>query len=135
MTGTIADILPSRRELNAKLDRIAMPADAKVLMGKLLDTTAEVAGKIVEVGRRIIAFIIDLMDRYPGTVLGLGVGLTLTVLLGSIPILGMILGPVVGPLMAAFMVTSGALADLRNSAIEKQIELFGAKLDAALAGA
>lgn len=127
------DKIPTRRELASQLDRIAMPADAKVLMGKLLETTAEVAGKIIEVGRRILAFVLDVLRRSPATALGLVVGLTLTVVLGSIPILGLLLGPVVGPLLTAFAVTQGMLADMRNSTIEKQIDLFSAKLDAALA--
>lgn len=127
--------LPTRRELHRKLDRLALPADAKVLMGKLLDTTAEVAGQIIEVGRRILAFVLDLFKRYPATTLGAIVGLTVTMLVSSIPFIGVILGPLVGPLLAAFMITSGAMADMRNSSIEKQIELFGAKLDAAMARA
>ena len=58
-----------------------------------------------------------------------------TLQVSSIPFIGVILGPLVGPLLAAFMITSGAMADMRNSSIEKQIELFGAKLDAAMARA
>lgn len=129
----IWDNLPSRRELHNSLDRLALPADAKVLMGRLLDTTATVAGRIIEVGRRILSFVLEMMRTYPGTTLGVLVGLTLTSLVGSIPLLGFVLGPIVGPLLAAFMLTQGALADLRNSTVERQIALFGAKLDAAVA--
>lgn len=125
--------LPSRRELHTQLDRMAMSADAKVLMGKLLDTTAEVAGKIVEVGRHILSFVLEMFRRYPATTLGAFVGLTVSMLVGAIPVLGLVLGPLVGPLLAAFMITQGALVDMRNSTIDRQIELFGSKLDAALA--
>ena len=124
--------LPSKRELQARLDRLSLSADAKVLMGQLLETTADVAGRIIEVGRSILAFVLELQRRYPGTILGAIVGVTVTMLMGSIPILGMILGPLVGKLLAAFLITSGALADMRNSAIERQVELFTAKLDAVI---
>ncbi len=127
--------LPSRRELNSRLDRLDISADAKVLMGNLLDTTIEVAGRVVEVGRQILNFVLDLFKRFPATSLGAMVGLTVTMLVSSIPILGVILGPLVGPLLAAFMITTGALADIRNSTVDKQIELFGARLDAAMARA
>jgi hypothetical protein len=124
--------LPSKRELQARLDRLSLSADAKVLMGQLLETTADVAGRIIEVGRSILAFVLELQRRYPATFLGAIVGVTVTMLMGSIPILGVILGPLVGKLLAAFLITSGALADMRNSAIERQIELFTAKLDAVI---
>lgn len=53
--------LPTRRQLHAELDRMTLSADAKVLMGTLLDTTAEVAGRIIEIGREILAFAIDML--------------------------------------------------------------------------
>lgn len=124
--------LPSRRELQSQLNHLALSADAKVLMGQLLDTTADVAGRIIEVGRRILSFVLEMLRRYPATALGAVVGLTVTMLVGSIPLLGIILGPLVGKLTAAFLITSGALADMRNGAIERQIELFSAKLDAVI---
>lgn len=133
MSDIIQGNVPTRRELHAQLDRLALSADAKVLMGKLLDTTAEVAGKIIEVGRQILAFVTDVLKRFPNTALGLVIGLTLTVVVGSIPLLGAVLAPLVGPILIAFTVTSGALADMKNSGIEKQIDLFAAKLDAAIA--
>lgn len=124
--------LPTRRQLHAQLDRMALSADAKALMGKLLDTTAEVAGKIIEIGRQILAFVTDVLKRFPNTGLGLVIGLTLTVVIGAIPFLGVVLAPLVGPLLTAFTVTSGALADMKNSSLQRQIDLFSAKLDAVI---
>jgi hypothetical protein len=124
--------LPSRRELQDQLERVSLSADTKVLMGQLLNTTTDVAGRIIEVGRRIVAFVLELIRRHPATVFGAAVGLTITMLVGSIPLLGIILGPVLGKLLAAFMITQGALTDMRNSSLERQIELFGAKLDGIL---
>lgn len=127
------DRLPTRRELSSQLDRVAMPADAKVLMGKLMETTTEVAGKVVEIGRRIMAFVLELFRRFPNTAFGAVIGLTLSFLVGSIPLAGLVLGPLLAPILLAFAIGSGALADMKNSSIDKQIELFGAKLDVALA--
>lgn len=132
----VADALwanpPSRRDLQGRLERLPLSADAKVLMAQLLDTTADVAGQIIDVGRRILSFVLELVKRHPATALGAIVGLTVTILVGSIPVLGMVLGPVVGPLLTAFMITQGALTDMRNSSVGQQIELFGAKLDTVL---
>ncbi|MEW4447608.1 hypothetical protein [Qipengyuania sp. JC766] len=124
--------LPSRRELGNQLDNLVIPADAKVLLNDLLGLTVNVAGRVVDVGRSILTFLLDLMKRYPGTALGALVGLTVTILIGSIPVLGVILAPLVGPLLSAFMITAGALSDLHHSAVERQITLYSAKLDAAL---
>ncbi len=129
----IWDKTPSRRELASHLDRIAMPADAKVLMGKLLETTTEVAGRIIEIGRQILAFVLEVARRYPNTAFGLVIGLTLSFLVGAIPLFGLVLGPLLGPVLLAFTVGTGAIADMKNSVIDKQIELFSAKLDAVLA--
>lgn len=128
----IWDKLPTKRDLSGQLDRLALPADAKVLMGQLLNTTAEVAGKVVEVGRRILAFVIELVRRFPNTAFGALVGVVLTFLVGSIPLLGLVLGPLLGPILLAFSIGSGALADIKNSTIDRQIEQFSGKLDAAL---
>lgn len=133
MSDIIQGNLPTRRELHAQLDRMTLSSDAKMLMGKLLDTTAEVAGKIIEVGRQILAFLTDMLRRFPNTGLGLVIGLTLPVVVGAIPLLGVVLGPLVGPILTAFTVTNGALADMKNSGLEKQIELLSAKLNAAIA--
>lgn len=127
------DNLPSKRDLNSQLERMALPADAKVLMGQLLSTTVDVAGRMVEIGRQILAFVFELVRMHPGTLLGAAVGVIVTMVVGSIPFLGVVLGPLIGPLLAAFLITQGALTDLRNSTIAKQAELFSAKLDAVLA--
>ncbi|KHL24112.1 hypothetical protein PK98_15630 [Croceibacterium mercuriale] len=123
---------PTRRDLQNRLERLPLSADAKVLMAQLLDTTVDVAGRIMEVGRRILSFVLEMMKRHPATALGAIVGLTVTMLVGSVPLLGVVLGPVVGPLLTAFMISQGALTDMRNSSLGQQIELFGTRLDAAL---
>ncbi len=123
---------PGRRELGRKLDQLPLNADAKLIMGKLLGTTANVAGRLIDIGRLIVAFVLDITKRYPSTMLGVVVGLTVTALIGSIPILGAVLGPLIGPLLAAFTITTGALSDMSNSTIDRQIELFSAKIDSAL---
>lgn len=127
-----ANNLPSKRELREMLNNLTLSADAKILMGEVLDTTAQVGGGLVEIGRHILNFIMDLCRRYQATTLGVIVSLTISMLVNSIPILGLLLGPLVAPIMAVFMISAGALTDMRNSSIEKQIELFGAKLDAVL---
>ncbi|NIJ17517.1 hypothetical protein [Sphingobium vermicomposti] len=131
--AAIWEKLPTKRELARQLDRVAMSADAKVLMGKLLETTMEVAGKIIEVGRRIMAFVLELFRRFPNTTFGAAIGLTLSFLISSIPLAGLVLGPLLGPILMAFTIGNGAFADMKNSAVSKQVELFGAKLDSALA--
>lgn len=133
MQDMVQGNLLTRRQLNEKLDRMALSADAKVLMGKLLETTVEVAGRVIEVGRQILAFVFEVVKHFPNTGLGLVVGLTLTSVIGGIPFLGVVLGPLIGPILTAFTVTSGAMADMKNSSIDRQIELFSAKLDAVIA--
>lgn len=112
-----------------------MPADAKVLMGKLLETTIESAGRVIEVGRQIVNFILEMARGFPNTAFGLVAGVTITVLIGMSAFIGSFLAAILGPLLTAFMVSQGALVDMKNSSIEHQAQLFSAKLDAILAGA
>lgn len=119
------DRLPTRREIERNLSRIEMSADGKVLIGKILSATVTVGGKVIEIGRRIIAFVLDAMKRFPGITFGVSVGLTMSFLIGAVPVFGPVLSALLGPLLVAFGLALGALEDARNGAIYPSVERFG----------
>lgn len=114
--------LPSLRSLNQTLGTMTMSADTKLLIAKLTATTAEVGGKIIEVGRRIMAFVFDMIRRFPNLAFGLVLGATLAALVASIPFIGALLSPMLTPLLLAFGIGKGALADLKDNALKSRID-------------
>jgi hypothetical protein len=109
--------LPNKRTLNEMLARLEMSADAKVLIGKVIETTAQIGGRLVDVGRTVVAFTLDLARRYPGTTFGLIIGAAVSYLISTVPLIGPFIASFMGPLMIAFGISVGAIADLLNGAV------------------
>ena len=52
------------------IDNLAVPAEAKALLGKVIESTIKVGEKIIYIGRKIIELIMLFMKKYPSTTLG-----------------------------------------------------------------
>lgn len=125
-------ILPhplQRRDLIERLDRIALSADAKVLVEKVIGTTIEIGGRIFEFGRHLLTFVLDLAKRFRGVAFGVCMALTVSALVASTPLVGAFLAPMLSPLLLAFGLTMGALEDIRNGALRGDIVGFGKALE------
>ncbi|MBC7737358.1 MAG: hypothetical protein H7245_09115 [Candidatus Saccharibacteria bacterium] len=111
----------SLRKIKSSLERLNCSADTKALLMDLAQITFKVGEKIISVGRKVISFALDLVQRFPNTTFGLVVGLTLSVLVSSIPLLGLVLGPLLTPLFLAFGLSMGALADFKDIGVRSRI--------------
>lgn len=120
-----------RRDLVESLGRIEMSADAKIMLDKVMSVAMDIGGKIFEIGRHLLTFVLDLARRFRGTAFGLCLALTVSYLIGSIPLVGPVLVPLLRPLLLAFGLTMGALDDLHNGALRGDITRFGQALEAA----
>ena len=116
--------LPSRRALLGNIERLELSADAKVLLARLLSTTATIAGRVVEIGRRILGFALEMVKLFPNTTFGVVIGCTMAVLVGSMAVLGAVLGPIVGPLLVALGLGVGAMVDMQDGALRARIALL-----------
>ena len=116
--------LPSRRALSGDIDRLELSADAKVMLARLLRTTATIAGRVIEIGRRILAFVLETVKMFPNTTFGIVIGCTMAVLVGSMAVLGAVLGPIVGPLLVALGLGTGAILDMQDGALRARIVLL-----------
>lgn len=105
---------PPRREIEHALSRMELSADTKLLLHKLMTTTARVGERIIEIGRYVVSFVLGLLKQFPGTVFGVCISITLSLLIANIPLIGGVLGALLGPLVIAFGLTIGALEDLRR---------------------
>jgi len=111
----------SLRKIKSSIERLNCSADTKALLMDLAQITLTVGERIVAVGRKIITVAFDLVERYPNTTFGLVVGLTLSVLVSSVPLLGFLLGPLLTPLFLAFGLSMGALADFKEFGVRSRI--------------
>jgi len=129
-SGLLSDP-PSKRDLRDRINRLSISADAKALLNDLADVTVDVGGKVIAAGRQILAFVFDLAKRFPNTTFGVIVALIVSSLIGSIPLLGFVLGPLLAPMLLAFGLAAGALADLNEAAIRSRVSQLERHLVAA----
>jgi hypothetical protein len=120
--------LPTKREILARIDCLAISADAKALLAKVTEVTVEVGGAIIEVGRRILAFILDMMKQFPNTALGIIAALVVSSLIAAIPLLGAVLSPLLTPLLLAFGISKGVLTDMENGALRGRVRKLETEL-------
>ncbi len=118
----------SRSELTERIERLAISADAKVLLGRIAETTARVGQGVIRIGRQVLSFVFDLLRQFPNTAFGVIVGTVLTMLVASIPFVGAALGALLGPLLIALGLAKGALADLQHQAMSVRISAFESEL-------
>ena len=112
----------SRQGVLARIERLAISADAKALLLDLAEFTIDVGGRLVQAGRKILSFIFDLVRRFPNTTFAAIAAYVVTALLASVPLLGPVLAVVAGPLLVALGITFGALADLKERAFVSRVE-------------
>ncbi len=101
-----------------------MSADAKAATATLIDLTWEVGGKLVEIGRAVLTFVFDLMKRFPHLTFGVLIALVVSFLIAAVPLIGPPLAAILTPLLVAFGLTLGAIEDMWNGALKKDVETF-----------
>jgi len=102
---------------------LPISADAKVLLDYLKNTVIKVGNKVLQIGRKIIEVIITFIKKYPNATIGLIIGLVLSSLISSIPILGLILSPIVNLLLPLLGFTIGLIQDWKKEAERNKIDI------------
>jgi hypothetical protein len=87
----------------------------------LQELLLRLGGQVISAGRQILAFVLDLVQRFPNNAFGVIIALVLSSLIAAIPLLGGVLGPLLTPVLLAFGLASGALADLKEAAVRLRI--------------
>lgn len=107
---------PPERRLVELIERTNLSADLKAVLCDLARITIRVGGKVVAIGRRILAFALELIRAFPAMAMGAVVALVLTSLIEAIPIpiFNKMLAAVLGPLLLAIGIGMGALQDMAS---------------------
>jgi hypothetical protein len=110
-----------RAAINRRIDRLDVSADMKSVLSRLVDATIVVAGKLVDIGARVMTFVFELAKAYPGIAFGAVVALVLSYLISSIPVVGPVLSPVLTPLLLIIGISLGALDDLTDGGMRARL--------------
>ena len=118
-----------KRELNRMIDNLEISADAKVLIKSIMDAEIKVGDVVLRIGKRIIEIVSDIVKRFPNATFGLVLGVILSALIASIPIIGAILGTLLAPVLIAFGLGAGFMKDMKESPIVQAIKDATASLE------
>lgn len=114
--------VPSRRFLQDKIDRLPISADAKSLLMDLASLTLAVGGKVLAFGRKLLAFILELAIKFQNVIFGVLVGLVLSSVLATIPLLGPAIAALLTPMLIALGIARGAIEDFGNMSVQREID-------------
>lgn len=114
--------MPSRRELQRRIDNLAIPAEHKLALSRIGDVTAQMGDRAVEIGRQILAFAFELLRHFPSLTLAVVLALIVNALLVSVPLLGPLLQPLFGPLVLAAGITLGGLSELYEGEMKIRVD-------------
>ena len=115
------DSLPLRK-IEELLDRTDLSADAKSVVLDVANRTIVVAGQIMQIGRKIVSFALELAKTIPNTLFGVALALVMTALISGIPIFGALLAGLLKSILLIFGIAQGALADMRSGELGSRIE-------------
>ena len=97
------------------IEKLNISAEIKAMLFKFAKFSISVGDKAIKIGKKIIEIVMMLVSKYKMATFGLILGAFLTLLIGSIPILGGILAGFLGPLLMLFGLTKGVWEDLKKS--------------------
>lgn len=125
--------LPTRRELHAQLERLDMSADAKVAIAEVIDVTSVAGDRVIETGRRIVAFAFEVLRQFPNISFLTIVAVILNALIASVPLLGPLLSALLGPLLLIGGLAVGTLLELRDGYMRERVDFLTRQFQAIFA--
>lgn len=111
----------TRKQTKRIIDNMNISADAKSLLSSIANTVIFVGEKIIQLGKKIIEIVMEMMKSFPNATFGMLLGLLLGTLVAAIPIIGVALGAFVTPIAAAFGLASGWMSDFQNATLKQKI--------------
>ena len=108
----------SKKKIKDRIDNLDISSDAKFMLNSFMNKTIEVvvdAGKvIIWIGRKILDVIVFVGRHFPNATFGMVCGAVIGILIGSIPIIGSLLGGI-APILAILGLSLGAIEDLKQA--------------------
>lgn len=96
------------------IDNIDLDPKVKNLLKEMLKITGKIGGKLYEIGKIILKFLIKITEEFPNTVFASVIAFTLGAIIKFIPVIGPLISPVVAPILNLIVISSALLIDMRN---------------------
>ena len=116
------------RRLTAVTHQLDISSDFKALLSDLAKVTWHVGSTVVALGRKILSVAVDIFTAFPRTSSGVVVAYIVTLIVGTIPLVGLLLAAFVGPIILATGHTMGALSNFCSSAWSNRVVAIQAQL-------
>ena len=125
----LSDTATDQVTLNHHIDNLDVSADAKLLLTSIGEQVIRAGEVVINIGRKIIEAVLFIASQMPNASIGLLLGLLVGALIGSIPIIGWMLGHFATVIASVFGIVVGAMEDIKDRAIARQIDLIRAEFD------
>lgn len=117
----------SDAQILRRIDSLSLSADAKALLADLLKLGTEVGNAVLRIGRKVLDFVLSLIQQFPELGFAVVLAAVLAALFSMVPLLGGLLSPVLTPLALALGVTWGALKEYETGDLAERVKEFAAR--------
>lgn len=117
----------SDAQILRRIDSLSLSADAKALLADLLKLGTEVGNAVLRIGRKILDFVLSLIQQFPNLGFAVILAAVLAVLLSMVPVLGGFLSPILTPLALTLGVSWGALKEYETGDLADRVKEFAAR--------
>ncbi len=117
----------SDAQILRRIDSLSLSADAKALLADLLKFGTEVGNAVLRIGRKVLDFVLSLIQQFPKLGFAVVLATVVAALLSMVPVLGGLLGPVLTPLALALGVSWGALKEYETGDLADRVKEVAAR--------
>ncbi|WP_133699338.1 hypothetical protein [Roseateles toxinivorans] len=121
------------RQILKRIESLNLSADAKALLADLLRVATKVGEHLLRVGRKIIDFVLLMLEKFPLLSFAVIIAAVVAALLGALPLLGGALSAVLTPLALALGVTWGAKLETESPDLAERVRDFATAFSRAAA--
>ena len=123
----------SDAQILRRIDSLSLSADAKALLADLLELGTEVGNAVLRIGRKVLDFVLSLIQQFPNLGFAVVLAAVLAAILSVVPVLGGLLSPILTPLALALGVSWGALKEYETGDLADRVKEFAARFAPAAA--
>jgi hypothetical protein len=107
-----------------QIESLSVSADAKALLADLLKLATRVGQTMLRVGRKIIDFVLSLVQAFPTMGFIAVIAVVTTTLIALVPFIGPALASVLGPLALALGIVAGSAVEFQSPDFEIRVRDF-----------
>ena len=117
----------SDAQILRRIDSLSLSADAKALLADLLKLGTEVGNAVLRIGRKVLDFVLSLIQHFPTLGFAVVLAAVVAALLSMVPVLGGLLSPLLAPLALALGVSWGAMKEYETGDLADGVKEFAAR--------